>query len=69
MKLIVYRPDGPPIEIESDRINIVHGVDRFEIRPSDNTLLVRIEEHQGGLAMDLAIFPNGGNSMRIRGGR
>ena len=30
-------------------------------------LLVRIEEHHGGLAMDLAMFPADANGVRLKG--
>jgi hypothetical protein len=43
------------------------GRDHFEMREQDG-LLVRIEEHDGGLAMHLALFPAGANSVRLKGG-
>ncbi len=67
MKLLVHRSDGPPIEIEGDRVRIMCGKDHFEMREQGG-LLIRIEEHDGGLSMDLAVFPHGGNSVRQRGG-
>lgn len=67
MKLLVTRPDGPPIEIEADRVRVFCGPDHFEMREQDG-LLVRIEEHDGGLALNLAVFPMGGNAVRLKGG-
>jgi hypothetical protein len=31
-------------------------------------LLVRLEEHDNGLALNLAMFPTGGNGVRLKGG-
>lgn len=72
MKLIVYGPDQPPLEIEGARIRITCGRDNYEIREHRGKdgayLLVRLEEHDDALALDLAVFPNGGNSVRLKGG-
>lgn len=74
MKLLVHRYDGPPFEIEGDRVRIMCGKDHYEMReqvghgPDGTYLLVRIEEHDGGLALDLAVFPYGGNAIRLKGG-
>ena len=74
MKLLVHRPGEPPVEIEGDRVRITCGRDNYEMREQvghgrdGSYLLVRIEEHDGALAMDLAVFPNGGNSVRLKGG-
>lgn len=67
MKLMIYRSGEPPIEIEGERVRVMCGQDHFEMREQGG-LLVRIEEHDGGLAMDLAVFPNGGNAVRLKGG-
>lgn len=67
MKLVIYKPDGPPVEIETDRVRVMCGQDHFEMREQGG-LLVRIEEHDGSLAMDLAVFPGGSNSVRLKGG-
>ena len=67
MKLVIYRHGEPPIEMEGDRVRVMLGKDHFEMREQDG-LLVRLEEHDGGLAMDLAMFPNGGNAVRLKGG-
>jgi hypothetical protein len=74
MKLVIYQHGGPPIEIEADRVRVMCGQDHFEMREQQghgrdgSSLLVRIEEHGGGLAGDLAMFPNGGNAVRLKGG-
>jgi hypothetical protein len=50
------------------------GDDHFEMREAGSQrgerggLLVRLEEHDGGLALDLAVFPMGGNAVRMKGG-
>jgi hypothetical protein len=67
MKLVIYQQGGAPIEIEADRVRVMCGQDHFEMREQDG-LLVRIEEHDGGLAMNLAVFPIGGNAIRLKGG-
>lgn len=67
MKLVVYRSGDVPIEIEADRLRVMCGKDHFEMREQDG-LLVRIEEHDGGLAMHLALLPTGGNGVRLKGG-
>ena len=74
MKLMIYRANEPPLEIEGERIRIACGRDNYEMREQQghgrdgSYLLVRIEEHDGSLALDLAVFPNGGNSVRLKGG-
>lgn len=74
MKLVIYQHGDRPIEIEADRVNVMVGQDHFELREvtghgkDGSSLLVRIEEHDGGLAMDLAVFPAGGNAVRLKGG-
>lgn len=67
MKLIVERKGEAPLEIEAVRVRVMVGLDHFEMREQSG-LLVRIEEHAGGLATDLAVFPNGGNAVRLKGG-
>jgi hypothetical protein len=67
MKLLIHRHDAAPLEVEGDRVRILVGRDHFEMREQDG-LLVRIEEHDGGLAMHLALFPAGANSVRLKGG-
>ncbi len=67
MKLLVEREGKPPIEIEGVRVRVMCGRDHFEMREQGG-LLVRIEEHDGGLAMDLAVFPQGANAVRLKGG-
>ena len=67
MKIMIYKLDGPPIEIDAHRVRVMCGQDHFEMREQGG-LLVRLEEHDGGLAMDLAMFPNGGNAVRLKGG-
>ena len=74
MRLIIYQHGDRPIEIEAERVRVMCGQDHFELREvighgkDGSSLLVRIEEHDGGLAMDLAMFPNGGNAVRLKGG-
>ena len=74
MKLVIYQHGAAPIEIEADRVRVMCGQDHFEMREQQghgrdgSSLLVRIEEHDGGLAGDLAMFPNGGNAVRLKGG-
>lgn len=73
MKLVIYKFDGPPVEIEAHRIRVMCGQDHFELREQvahggAQSLLVRLEEHDGGLAMDLAVFPTGANGIRLKGG-
>lgn len=67
MKIVIERKGEPPVEIEGARIRVTCGQDHFELREQDG-LFVRIEEHAGTLAMDLAVFPQGGNSVRLKGG-
>ncbi|HSX22365.1 MAG TPA: hypothetical protein VLE97_06270 [Gaiellaceae bacterium] len=67
MKLVVERNGEAPVEIEAVRVRVYVGLDHFEFREQAG-LLVRIEEHDGGLATDLAVFPSGGNAVRLRGG-
>ena len=67
MKLVIYKLDGPPVEIEAQRVRVMCGQDHFEMREQEG-LLVRIEEHDGELAMDLAVFPTGSNGVRLKGG-
>lgn len=68
MKIVIYRLDGLPIEMEVQRIRVMCGRDHFEMRPQEEGLLVRLEEHDGDLAMDLALFPAGANGVRLKGG-
>lgn len=67
MKLVIYQSGSPPIEIETDRVGVLCGHDHIELREQDG-LIVRLEEHDGRLAMDLAVFPIGGNSVLLKGG-
>jgi len=67
MKIMIYKLDGPPVEIEGHRVRVMCGQDHFEMR-EQNGLLVRLEEHDGNLAMDLALFPAGANGVRLKGG-
>jgi hypothetical protein len=67
MKLVIYTPNNRPIEVEAERVRVLCGQDHFEMREQQG-LLVRLEEHDGSLAMDLAMFPNGGNGVRLKGG-
>jgi len=73
VKLVIYQGDRP-IEIETDRAHVLCGQDHFELREQQghgrdgSSLLVRLEEHDGLLATDLALFPTGGNSVRLKGG-
>jgi hypothetical protein len=67
MKLVLYRPGGPPIEVEAERVRVMCGQDHFEMREQDG-LLVRLEEHKGKLGLDLALFPAGANVVRLKGG-
>ncbi|HSN25520.1 MAG TPA: hypothetical protein VLT45_04520 [Kofleriaceae bacterium] len=69
MKLIIHRKGQAPLEVEADRVHVHHGPDHFELRGHTlGGVLVRIEEHDGGLTGDLAMFPEGGNSVRLKGG-
>ena len=68
MKLVIYKLDGPPVEIEAHRVRVMCGRDHFELREQEEGMLVRLEEHDGGLAMDLALFPAGANGVRLKGG-
>lgn len=67
MKIVVERSGEPPVEIEGVRVRVMCGRDHFEMREQGG-LLVRLEEHDGGLAMDLAVFPQGANAVRMKGG-
>lgn len=67
MRLVVYQPGAPPIEVEADRVRVLCGQDHFELREQDG-LVVRLEEHDGRLAMDLAVFPGGSNNVLLKGG-
>lgn len=70
MKLLIYQSGDRPIEIETDRVRVMCGQDHFEMREQTahgrdgSSLLVRLE----ALAMDLAVFPNGANAVRLKGG-
>ena len=66
MRLVIYA-DAEPIEVVARRVRVMIGADHYELREQDG-LLVRLEEHDGGLAGDLAVFPTGGNSVRLKGG-
>lgn len=69
MKLVVYQHGKEPIEIDADRVRVMCGPDHFEMRAhGESGLLVRLEEHDGGLAGDLAMFPAEGNGVRLKGG-
>jgi hypothetical protein len=67
VRLVIYQPGARPIEVEADRVRVLCGQDHFEMR-EQNGLLVRLEEHDDSLAMDLALFPSGGNGVRLKGG-
>jgi len=67
VKIVVERSGEPPVEIEGVRVRVMCGRDHFEMREQGG-LLVRLEEHDGGLAMDLAVFPQGANAVRMKGG-
>ena len=74
MKLVIYQEGGPPVEIEAQRFRVMCDSDHYEMREQTShgrdgsSLLVRIEEHDNGLAMDLAVFPYGANAVRLKGG-
>lgn len=69
MKIRIHRPGEPPVEFDgADCIRIEHGPDAYELRPNGAGLLVRIVEHEDRLAMDLAMFPSGGNGVTLKGG-
>lgn len=75
MKLVIYRADGPPLEVEAERFDLMCGQDHFGVRQQlghggESALLIRLETHAGILSTDLAVvvFPNGGNSIRLKGG-
>jgi hypothetical protein len=75
VKLVIYQHGTKvPIEIDADRVRVMCGKDHFEMREQsahgreEGGLLVRLEEHDGGLASDLAMFPGGGNAVRLKGG-
>lgn len=75
MRLVIYRHgDDHPFEIETDRVHVMCGQDHFEMREQvghgrdGSCLLVRLEEHDDGLARDLAVFPNSANAVRLKGG-
>lgn len=73
MKIVIYQHAEQPIEIDADRIRVMTSQDHFEMREQvghgkdGSSLLVRLEEHDGGLGLDLAVFP-GGNAIRLKGG-
>jgi len=67
VKIMIYKLDGPPIEIEGHRVRVMCGLDHFEMREQEG-LLVRLEEHDGNRAVDLALFPAGANGVRLKGG-
>jgi hypothetical protein len=69
VKIVIYQPGGEPIEIHAaSRIRIVTDQDHFEMRAQSGGLLIRLEEHDGGLAGDLAMFPREGNGVLLKGG-
>lgn len=74
MKLVVQRSGEPPLEIECERLGVTCGKDTYELREQaghgtdGSYLLVPIEAHDRGLALDLAVFPSGGNAVRLKGG-
>ena len=67
MKITIYRRNDVPLEVEGDRLRVMCGLDHFEMREQDG-LLVRIEEHDARLEHTLAVFPGGGNIVRLKGG-
>jgi hypothetical protein len=68
VKLVIHRSDAPPLTIESDRVFVTRGLDHFRLTEQEEGLLVRLEEHDNGLALNLAVFPTGGNGVRLKGG-
>lgn len=70
LKLVIRHADKPPTVINDGQfVQIVCGEDVFGIWPhGDGGILVRIEEHADRLASHLAVFPEGGNSVRLKGG-
>lgn len=69
LSLVVHRAGEPPMSVSGERVYIACGLDLFEIRPhGEGGIAVRIEEHADRLALDLAMFPVGGNSVRLKGG-
>lgn len=75
MKIVIYRHGEAPIEIEGERVRVMCGQDHFDMRgergegaEEQGGLLVRLEEHDGTLAVDLALFPAGSNGVRLKGG-
>ena len=74
MKILIYQPGATPLEVEGTHVHVTCGLDHYELREQlghgrdGSYLLVRLEEHDGGLGQDLAVFPNGANSVRLKGG-
>jgi hypothetical protein len=68
VKIVIYRKGASPIEMEgADRVRVMCGKDHFELREQGG-LLVRLEEHDGTLTIDLALFPAGANAVRLKSG-
>ncbi len=71
MKLIIHQSGGRPIEINTDRVRVMCGQDHFVMREQlerdGSSLLVQLEEHDGTLAIGLALFPSAANVVRLKG--
>lgn len=68
MKFILYQSGKMPIEVEAERARVSVGNDDFEFREQDG-LLIRLEEHRGVIAMDLAVLPKATNTITLKGGK
>lgn len=67
MKLKINLPNATPIEIESHSFEIEIGPDKFSLREKHGALLVRLEETDSALAVDLCVLPDTSNGVRLRG--
>jgi hypothetical protein len=71
MALVIHHPGKRSTVIdEGDRIRIVlPSGERFELRESPHGgLCVTLEEHEGELALTMAVLPQTGNRISLKGG-
>lgn len=74
MRIVIYRHGSDPVAVDADRVRVTCGPDHLDMREHGSSghahggLLVRLEEHDGALGTDLAVFPLGSNSVRLKGG-
>lgn len=82
MKLTLYFGDKPPQVIDGvERMRVEVGLDAYDVRASEapvhvdgrirleeESLDIRIEEHNGLLARQVLVYPEACNTVRLKGG-